>query len=309
MVIVALVTAAVVVVLAVLRVTGIDGNRYTASALATTPYVVVVGALLGGVTGALGQWWIGGLVLLSTGVLAAGVLPRLIPSARPDAAGRTVRVMASNLYLGRAEAKVVVQLVRTHRVDVLALLELTPEAAAELARAGLFDLLPYRLLQPSAGGDGSGVVSRYPVAELALAGPSRHAQPSVLVDLAGVALEVVAVHPVPPTVSAADWKAELAGLPAPVPGGPLRVLAGDFNATADHAAFRRLLRAGYLDAAQQRGAGLIPTWPSRAAPPPVTLDHILVDARCTVSAYRVVDVPGSDHRAVYAELTVPHTSQ
>ena len=51
MVIVALVTAAVVVVLAVLRVTGIDGNRYTASALATTPYVVVVGALLGGVTG------------------------------------------------------------------------------------------------------------------------------------------------------------------------------------------------------------------------------------------------------------------
>jgi endonuclease/exonuclease/phosphatase family metal-dependent hydrolase len=138
---------------------------------------------------------------------------------------------------------------------------------------------------------------------LSLVPSSRLAQPSVQVDLGDVAVQVVAVHPVPPTVSVAAWRAETAGLPRPDATGPVRVLAGDFNATLDHAVFRRLLRAGYVDAGQQCGAGLVPTWPAR--PPLVTLDHVVVDVRATVIAYRVFDLPGSDHRCVYAELRLP----
>jgi endonuclease/exonuclease/phosphatase family metal-dependent hydrolase len=97
----------------------------------------------------------------------------------------------------------------------------------------------------------------------------------------------------------------MAGLPAPRPDGPVRILAGDFNGTLDHGTFRRLLRAGYRDAAAARGAGLRRTWPSAAFPPPVTIDHVLVDLRAAIVGYRVLDVPLSDHKAVFAELVLP----
>lgn len=89
----------------------------------------------------------------------------------------------------------------------------------------------------------------------------------------------------------------------------MRLLVGDFNATLDHGALRRLLRRGYLDAADEVGAGLTPTWPSGRAtalaafdPPPATIDHVLVERGVAVAAVRVHDVPGSDHRAVLADL-------
>ena len=69
-----------------------------------------------------------------------------------------------------------------------------------------------------------------------------------------------------------------------------------------------MLDTGYEDAAAEAGAGLTPTWPSgRLFPPPVTIDHVLADARCRVARVTVHDLPGSDHRAVLAELVLPLT--
>ena len=46
----------------------------------------------------------------------------------------------------------------------------------------------------------------------------------------------------------------------------MRLLVGDFNATLDHAALRRLLDTGYRDAASVVGQGMTPTcWPIRAS--------------------------------------------
>ena len=71
---------------------------------------------------------------------------------------------------------------------------------------------------------------------------------------------------------------DLRALPPATPDGRLRILAGDFNATLDHAELRRILDTGYQDAAAQVGAGLHGTWPrDRAFPPPVTIDHVLAD--------------------------------
>jgi endonuclease/exonuclease/phosphatase (EEP) superfamily protein YafD len=86
----------------------------------------------------------------------------------------------------------------------------------------------------------------------------------------------------------------------------LRVLAGDFNATLDHAALRSVLRRGYTDAAAAAGRALSWTWrPLRLRFPRLTLDHVLVDPRVTVAGVEVVAVRGSDHRAVVAELVLP----
>jgi endonuclease/exonuclease/phosphatase (EEP) superfamily protein YafD len=195
-------------------------------------------------------------------------------------------------------------------VDVLSLQELTPEAVAALDGAGLAAELPHREFQDAAGPAGSGLASRHPLQPRPLAGPSSSAQPGALVTLpGGDELEVVAAHPTWPfgDGGAAAWRRELAGLPEPNPDGAARVLIGDFNATMDHAAFRRLVGTGYLDAAEQVGRGLVPTWPAagRWWPPPVTIDHVLVDHRCQVDEVRVLPVPGSDHRAVLARFSMP----
>ncbi|WP_158882391.1 endonuclease/exonuclease/phosphatase family protein [Amycolatopsis anabasis] len=294
-------------VLGALRLTGIDGNTYTASALALTPYATAAGLVLGVLALLLRRWWIGAVVTLLAVSLTIAVVPRLVPADQPaPAGGRPLRVLAANLHVGQADAKTIVDLVRTHEVDVLNLLELTPRSVNALTEAGLFTLLPHRVLRAEPGGSGSGIVSRHPLTELSLAKPSRLQQPSARVDLGdGASVEIVAVHPLPPTMSPPEWKSALRGLPEPTADLPVRVLAGDFNATLDHAQLRDLLDAGYADAGSERGAGFIPTWPDGIFPPPVTIDHVLADDRSAVNDYQVFDLPGSDHAAVYADLTIP----
>ena len=102
------------------------------------------------------------------------------------------------------------------------------------------------------------------------------------------------------------WDRDLRSLPAASPDGAITILAGDFNATLDHAELRRLIDTGYEDAAATVGDGLRPTWPQgRRFPPPVTIDHVLADERCGVRKVTVHTIPGTDHRAVFAELVLP----
>ncbi|WP_344862911.1 endonuclease/exonuclease/phosphatase family protein [Amycolatopsis ultiminotia] len=293
-------------VVTVLRTIGYDGGGwYLTALLSLTPYVAVYGALLGALALLLHRWWFGGVALGMVVLLVVFVLPRVVPDDQPEAHGRTVRVMSANLYLGQADPGTVVRLVRQNRVDVLNLLELTPAVVSGLARAGLFDELRYRVLHPASGASGSGIVSRFPLTEQDYAGGSAAKQPGADADLGGGAeLEVVAAHPRSPDVGFDGWEQELRDLSRAAGEHGLRVLAGDFNATLDHAALRTVLSRGYLDAAETRGAGLNPTWPATFVPF-VPLDHVLVDRRVAVRDYRVLDVPGTDHRAVYAEIQLP----
>jgi endonuclease/exonuclease/phosphatase (EEP) superfamily protein YafD len=101
------------------------------------------------------------------------------------------------------------------------------------------------------------------------------------------------------------WAHALDELPRAEPS-QLRILAGDFNATLDHRALRGVLSGGYADSADRAGTGLRATWPAlprRALP--ITIDHVLVDRRVRVERVRVERIPGSDHRAVIAELRLP----
>jgi endonuclease/exonuclease/phosphatase (EEP) superfamily protein YafD len=83
------------------------------------------------------------------------------------------------------------------------------------------------------------------------------------------------------------------------------VLAGDFNATLDHSAFRAATE-GCTDAGAERGQGLVPTWPTRT---PgwlgVQIDHVLSTGGIHAESFAVYPLPGSDHRAILARLRVP----
>ena len=218
-----------------------------------------------------------------------------------------LRVLTFNMFFGRADAEILVARVRQSGADVLFLQELTEEAVTRLKQAGLEDLMPHAQVELRGGSRGSGIYSRYPLSEGPQLAPTRMAHPTALLRLpGGDAVELVCVHPVTPQLGrggAVRWREELRVLPPP--GELPRVLAGDFNATLDHAAFRNVLSLGYADAARQAGGALTPTWgpPGRRAV--LTLDHVLADRRCAVLGYSVHLVPGSDHRAVYAEIQLP----
>jgi endonuclease/exonuclease/phosphatase family metal-dependent hydrolase len=129
------------------------------------------------------------------------------------------------------------------------------------------------------------------------------------VELAGDRrVKVIDVHPYTPAGSRADaWAEELSALPTTGRGVPW-LLVGDFNATLDHAELRDVLSRGYRDAGDVTGSGLIPTWPNdRAYPPLITIDHVLADSRIGISGYGVEDLPGTDHRAIYARMFLPRS--
>jgi endonuclease/exonuclease/phosphatase (EEP) superfamily protein YafD len=82
------------------------------------------------------------------------------------------------------------------------------------------------------------------------------------------------------------------------------VVAGDLNSTFDMSPFRAVLRNGYRDAAEQSGAGIVPTFPAdRRFPPLLAIDHILTHG-CTATSVRAVALPGSDHRALVATVQI-----
>jgi endonuclease/exonuclease/phosphatase family metal-dependent hydrolase len=120
-------------------------------------------------------------------------------------------------------------------------------------------------------------------------------------------IDVAVAHPPPPSGpdNMRAWQVGLRVLPPATPEGGLRILLGDFNATLDHSEMRRIVDTGYRDAADVTGTGLQPTWPGGAIPPPVTIDHVLVDQRIGVGDLDVHGLPGSDHRAVEADLQLP----
>jgi endonuclease/exonuclease/phosphatase (EEP) superfamily protein YafD len=249
---------------------------------------------------------------LAAGALAAVVVPRAVRHRQPAADGPVLKVLTLNLLKGHAAGPGLVELVRRTGADALLLQELTEDAVTKLKRAGLNELLPAEMLDVAGYRyRGSGIYARYPLRDGLAIGPSYASQPTARLDLpSGQVVQLVCVHPHPPSPpwylpAAPRWRLELAALPPP--GDPPVVLAGDFNATLDHAQLRRFLRLGYVDAASQVGRGLVPTWgpEPNGRPAMLVVDHVLVDRRCAVLTTSAHRVPGSDHRALYAELRLP----
>jgi endonuclease/exonuclease/phosphatase (EEP) superfamily protein YafD len=295
-------------VVRVLSLEPLTDSAFLIAAMALSPYVAGGSLLLVVVTFLLRRRLLALCVLIVALALSALLGPRYLSEAQPEASGARLRIMAANLYLGRADARTIVDLVRRQQVDVLTLPELTPAEVSALDSAGLRELLPYQVFDEQAGGSGSGIAAKVPLRKVILMPDTTLSQPSVVVDLPGREdVELTAVHIQPPLSDPAvrTWRTELAGLPRTTSDDRVRILAGDFNATLDHTAFRNLLDRDYSDAAEETGKGLESTWSSWPTGPPLTIDHILVDSRCAVGSYAVFDVPGSDHNAIVAEVILP----
>ncbi|WP_405141494.1 endonuclease/exonuclease/phosphatase family protein [Sphaerisporangium sp. NBC_01403] len=293
---------------AVTRVGGLERGSFSEQIMTATPYAAA-GSLLPVLLSVLSKKKAVTAVAVATSVaLGCSVLPRAFGDAQVTS-GRPFTVLTANLFFGHGDAGTVVDLVRRHRPDILNTQELTPGAVADLDAAGLKELMPYRYLQDEWSAAGSGIYSSHPITRLdGLFQVIGHNMPAVRLSLpGGPEVEVVDVHTLPPLGrQVTQWTAGLRALPPGPSSGPFRILAGDFNASLDHAELRRLIARGYHDAGDTTGNGLTPTWPAnKRVPPMITIDHVLADHRVSVLGYHVYDVPGTDHRAVLTRLSLP----
>lgn len=297
---------------ALVRTLGLDRVHPVVAAMSFTPYaaltavVPILAALVLRRRGvALGGVAVGA-------VLALAVLPRAFGGERVPRGvdGPELRVMSVNVFVGRADMGAVLRLARAERVDVLCLQELTPQALARFDAAGGRAAFPGRAAEPRTHAAGSAVLARRALTDRAPDDATAAEQPDVLLRVPGAQpVRIKTVHPYPPLNAAREprWRATLDELPRPEGRGPLRIVAGDFNATLDHAPFRAVLAGGYVDAADATGHGLVHTW-SEPRRPALTIDHVLLDARLGVRSYAVRDVPGTDHRAIVATVVLPAAS-
>ncbi|MFJ8661291.1 endonuclease/exonuclease/phosphatase family protein [Streptomyces sp. NPDC093795] len=174
--------------------------------------------------------------------------------------------------------------------------------------------LPHHASVEGEGSIGSILLSSYPLSDRRTI-PGSMGMPGATAEIAGVRVRLQLVHPMPPLPDQTQlWKRELAGIEeyaatvhataaSSSTGLAPALIAGDFNASQDHAAFRAILDAGGLqDASRRADRSRTPTWPMEGPLPPfVQIDHVLV-RDFSVREVRFLDVAGSDHRAVLADL-------
>ena len=246
---------------AVARLAGLDRAFPWIQLMAFTPYIAILSIVPVVAALVTRHWWIAALAALAAVALLTCVLPRWFADpagVRVPHEGPAVRFLTSNMLEGGADAAALVALVREHRVDVLALQEFTPVSELALAEAGLGTCCRTRSWSRTRGSPGSALFSRYPLTDdgervnpggFVQARADRHGarrarrRGGVGHTRSRPARRRLA-RPGGPT-----WPASR----RPPADGTVRVLLGDFNATLDHWALRRLLATGYRDAADVDG--------------------------------------------------------
>jgi endonuclease/exonuclease/phosphatase family metal-dependent hydrolase len=299
-----------VVLWAIVRSLGLEGDTVLVPLIAFTPYALIVAFFVAGIAVALRNWAAATVAAIATLCLAAAVLPRAVGDGTVDPAGReTLAVVSANIHRGTADPAALVALVDRFQPDLFAVQELTPGFVRELAAAGLERRLPHHILVVFPGSPkrpGVGIYSRLPLDQL---GPSSTDFVGAAVRMPGGRLvRVMDFHPhTPKPGHIGQWRHSLEGLPSAGSGAPW-VVVGDFNATLDQVELRDVIDRGYRDAGDVAGKGLEMTFPRRGwhdLGPFIAIDHVLADERLGIAEYSVAEQPGSDHRAIQAVLVLP----
>lgn len=242
--------------------------------------------------------------LLGLGIQASWVAPYFTSESRPMVAGQSLRVATLNMELGSADRGQVLELAQNS--DVLALVEITPQAIEDLRTAGLEEVMPHRIGDGMEYASGTAIYSRTPIEQVADLGTAMQST-LARVDAGGAEVFIAAVHPVNPNSGGRGWAEDSAKLRdglAPHLDKNL-VVTGDFNSVRGHFTMTNLAGDGLSDTADLAGAGLPRTWPMRGLPfPVIAIDHTLVSPTLTARDFSVRHVANTDHAGLLVTVGV-----
>ena len=259
-------------------------------------------------------------------VIGRGKNPNQVSCPDP---GTALSVMTLNCRYGKADPQSIVDQVRRHHIDILALQEVDSSLLNRLEKAGLRAILPHLVEGPPTEVDNGGrnvLFSRTTPEDSHPAAIDLEASsvPTMRVNTEAGPVRLASVHPRSPQRGARQWGLGIERLArinvAEAPTGEatsedrpgtepaFTIIMGDCNANIHHPTFRSMLTAGNLrDASLSLGRGLHPTFPYQVMglPPLIEIDHILISQGIRVGGLRAIGVPGTDHRGLVADLILP----
>jgi endonuclease/exonuclease/phosphatase family metal-dependent hydrolase len=224
-------------------------------------------------------------VALAAALIGLGWFSASAPAEGTSADSRPrFTVVSANLNLGQA--------------DLVVLEEVTIATAQAIAQ---WKDYPHQLVTPEEGPFGLAVLSRHPMTDtVALESLEQPLRYRAFVSWQQRRVGISAIHPMPPIDSLyhvrraqmleeeARW-ARSAASPS--------IVAGDLNASPWSSTLRAIAPAGL-----RRATGLQPTWPGML--PVIPIDHILTNEVWQVVTSGVGPDIGSDHRPVFALLSL-----
>jgi endonuclease/exonuclease/phosphatase (EEP) superfamily protein YafD len=234
------------------------------------------------------------------------VLPLHDTPQAPD--GPALRIGTANVLFDNRDKLAAVHKVLDADLDVLIVPEYTDEYRRIFESQGVALKYPFRLeTSVRTGPSGIAMFSRFPVSFPQKLDFGHHALEGV-VSVGGVRVTVLAVHTEAPwEENLENWRESIAaiGRRAESHEGPV-VVAGDFNATPYHHAYRDLIDGPLDDAAEDLGsAWRLATWRDNTHLPLVAMiDHVLVKGPAVPTDMRTRTIPGSDHRMLEATIRV-----
>jgi endonuclease/exonuclease/phosphatase (EEP) superfamily protein YafD len=247
-------------------------------------------------------------VCLSHVALVAPLVSR-DPQPAWATAAPSISIASANVLFENTPAAESVAALAALDVDVIVLVELTPEWVEAMRSAGLLDRYPFETLKPQKGSsNGTGIFSKMPFVDERTDQAEARNVPSVDVIVGNQRLQIVVLHPQAPSSGSVltSWRKQIEGH-APIVDkrtGPL-VLVGDLNGSYLHPPFRHLMSHGLRDAHELMGKGLTFSYPIGDRVPPVTrIDHALVTSEIAVLSVDEVTIPGSDHRGFVTRLAI-----
>jgi len=247
--------------------------------------------------------------------IGPSVFASLAPGAAPAPASSAMRLMSVNVHLYNRNAASLIATVQRTSPDVIVIQEYSP-AFDDALRPALAGEYAYQIRKPQAdNGDGWAVYSRRPLLapiDTALQLHRSKRQARFAVRIADREVVVYALHLTSPQslekigrnrAEVADLVELIATETKPV------ILAGDFNFTDSTANAAALRAKGMRDAHDLAGDGRGSTWRFRKLPlayrlPGFRIDHIYVGPQLTCTSARVLDIAGSDHRPILADIAL-----
>ncbi len=244
-----------------------------------------------------------GLVAVLALIGAGLTLPRVTSDPKTPAADtRVLTIMVANVPRGGANAGAVAELIRERKPDLVSLPEAQVDVREEI-RAQLVGYTGYTERATSVL-----VAASLGAVQVKADLPTSFGNLMVTGGNLGQ-LRLVAYHGFPPLPEdVPPWKHDLMQLRRWCAQDPPTIVAGDFNATLDHADFRWAMASNCHSVAPSVGGGFKGTWPSDQPPVARTqIDHVLATRTIQPLRFATYEIEGTDHLAVIATVAVPKT--
>lgn len=212
-----------------------------------------------------------------------------------------ITVVSSNVLWSNEKPKAAAAKLMSYRPDILVMVEPASHLASHLPE-GNFLSWP---VKDGAMSSQVSVWSPHDIKETGFAGAGSRRLPIVEVTVGEKKWRVIPVHLQAPTTKRfqRSWERQLSGLSLSLSRLPnIDIVCGDFNAALTHRQMRKMIKSSAHRNALSPFVAQRATWGPRGLYGLMAIDHLLVGREVTVGTNKVVRIPGSDHKAIVANL-------